>query len=90
MASSSRHDDTMDADNYQIDDEEMELMIRSMNAGGTIQSEYIEEGCNEEFDWGSFESFDFSDEGVGEETDDSDDWGGSCRTTLPYARGRLP
>ena len=52
MASNNRQDDGMDADNYQIDDEEMELMIRSMNAGGSIQSEYIEEGCTEEFDWG--------------------------------------
>ena len=52
MASSGRQDDAMDADNYQIDDEEMELMIRSMNAGGSMQSEYVEEGCTEDFDWG--------------------------------------
>ena len=39
-------------DDYQIDDEEMELMIRSMNTGGTAQTEYVEEGCSEEFDWG--------------------------------------
>ena len=52
MATSGRQDDAMDADNYQIDDEEMELMIRSMNAGGSMQSEYVEEGCTEDFDWG--------------------------------------
>ena len=52
MASSNKQDESMDADNYQIDDEEMEFMIRSMNAGGSVQSEYVEEGGNEEFDWG--------------------------------------
>ena len=52
MASGSGQDEAMDADNYQIDDEEMELMIRSMNNGGAKQTEYVEEGCSEDFDWG--------------------------------------
>ena len=42
----------MEADDYKIDDEEMELMIRSMNTDSETQKEYVEDEHSQEFDWG--------------------------------------
>ena len=50
MASGSIEED-MAAETYTMDDDEMDLMIRSMNTGGTTD-EYVEQGTSEEFDWG--------------------------------------
>ena len=39
-------------DEYRINDEEMDMMLKSMNYCSTEQEEYVEEGGAEEFDWG--------------------------------------
>lgn len=57
---------------YTNHNEGMKFLSRPVEAAGGVG------GGLDEFDWGSFESFDFSDEGADEESDDSSDgWGDS-------------